>query len=295
MVALNTAYASSKTPTRSKNRVGDFFWQAADCAGENGRSTRKRIGEKRGYAYELASSVTDYGFRYYDPVTGRWPSRDPIEEFGGLNLYGMVGNDPINFWDILGLAEDCCPEVCKTLKGVLDRLNQQLDQAYEKLNRQIAFNNDFRDRFDGITVDSSNLRDFISDAADPLFGLNAWAAPIVNVRGAVNSASKDSPIETVGHLIMASHATYNLMTPKAKRSKITGKFGGYAAIAAFAIKYTEHFGAAHYDSFDRSRRISEMTEGSLGEIYDKEITPNQNAIDSVNQLYSEANCPSLCD
>ncbi len=24
-----------------------------------------------------------YGYRWYDPVTGRWPSRDPIEESGG--------------------------------------------------------------------------------------------------------------------------------------------------------------------------------------------------------------------
>ena len=32
-----------------------------------------------------------YGYRYYDPLTGRWPSRDPIEEEGGVNLYGFVG------------------------------------------------------------------------------------------------------------------------------------------------------------------------------------------------------------
>ena len=44
-----------------------------------------------------------YGYRYYDPVTGRWPSRDPIEEEGGLNLYGFVGNDGINHWDTMGL------------------------------------------------------------------------------------------------------------------------------------------------------------------------------------------------
>ncbi len=43
-----------------------------------------------------------YGYRYYDPVTGRWPSRDPIEEEGGLNLYGFVGNDSINDTDLLG-------------------------------------------------------------------------------------------------------------------------------------------------------------------------------------------------
>ena len=44
-----------------------------------------------------------YGFRYYDPVTGRWPSRDPIGEQGGINLYAMVGNDAINRVDFLGL------------------------------------------------------------------------------------------------------------------------------------------------------------------------------------------------
>ena len=46
--------------------------------------------------------VTHYGYRFYDPETGRWPSRDPIEEMGGLNLYGFVGNDGMNYWDLLG-------------------------------------------------------------------------------------------------------------------------------------------------------------------------------------------------
>ena len=36
-------------------------------------------------------------------LTGRWPSRDPIEEQGGLNLYGFVGNDGVGSWDSLGL------------------------------------------------------------------------------------------------------------------------------------------------------------------------------------------------
>ena len=46
-----------------------------------------------------------YGYRYYDPKHGRWLSRDPIEEEGGLNLYGFLGNDPVNGWDYLGLDE----------------------------------------------------------------------------------------------------------------------------------------------------------------------------------------------
>jgi uncharacterized protein RhaS with RHS repeats len=47
--------------------------------------------------------VTYYTYRWYDPVTGRWPSRDPIQERGGLNLYGFVGNDGIGITDTLGL------------------------------------------------------------------------------------------------------------------------------------------------------------------------------------------------
>jgi hypothetical protein len=43
------------------------------------------------------------GYRFYNPSTGRWLNRDPIEEDGGLNLYGMINNDPINTIDILGL------------------------------------------------------------------------------------------------------------------------------------------------------------------------------------------------
>jgi len=45
-----------------------------------------------------------YGYRYYDPVTGRWPSRDPIEERGGWNLYGMVENALVNHIEYLGLV-----------------------------------------------------------------------------------------------------------------------------------------------------------------------------------------------
>ena len=43
-----------------------------------------------------------YGYRYYNPSTGRWLSRDPIGEAGGMNLYGMVDNNPVNFVDTDG-------------------------------------------------------------------------------------------------------------------------------------------------------------------------------------------------
>jgi hypothetical protein len=40
---------------------------------------------------------------FYNSSTGRWLSRDPIDQRGGLNLYVFVGNDPVARLDINGL------------------------------------------------------------------------------------------------------------------------------------------------------------------------------------------------
>ena len=45
-----------------------------------------------------------YGYRFYEPNLQRWLNRDPVQEFGGLNLYTYVGNDALNEIDLLGLA-----------------------------------------------------------------------------------------------------------------------------------------------------------------------------------------------
>jgi RHS repeat-associated protein len=44
----------------------------------------------------------NYGYRFYNDTTGRWVSRDPIEEQGGLNLYRFVANDPPSLMDTMG-------------------------------------------------------------------------------------------------------------------------------------------------------------------------------------------------
>jgi RHS repeat-associated protein len=47
--------------------------------------------------------LNDHRNRFYIPIMGRWLSRDPIAEEGGINLYAYVSNMPINFTDPLGL------------------------------------------------------------------------------------------------------------------------------------------------------------------------------------------------
>jgi RHS repeat-associated protein len=62
-----------------------------------------------GNPFRFSTKFTDdetgllyYGFRYYNPSTGRWLSRDPIEEDGGVNLYGFTKNASIGEIDVLG-------------------------------------------------------------------------------------------------------------------------------------------------------------------------------------------------
>ena len=60
-----------------------------------------------GFAGGLQDSDTGlirFGYRDYDPETGRWTARDPIGFAGGdTNLYGYVLGDPVNFIDPIGL------------------------------------------------------------------------------------------------------------------------------------------------------------------------------------------------
>jgi RHS repeat-associated protein len=50
------------------------------------------------------SGLIHYLHRYYEPNLQRWLSRDPIEEKGGLNLYGFVKNAPVDHFDIHGMG-----------------------------------------------------------------------------------------------------------------------------------------------------------------------------------------------
>lgn len=63
---------------------------------------------------------------FYNPEIGTWLSRDPIEEEGGANLYAMVGNDPVNKWDMLGLA------------SLTDLLEQRMLHFYNNHGNQVG-------------------------------------------------------------------------------------------------------------------------------------------------------------
>ena len=91
--------ASATTTTRDFDAFGNVV---------TNQGTRWSASTPYGFStkYEdVETGLLYYGYRYYDPVTGRWPSRDPIGENGGINLYGMVGNNLIDDIDYLGMFD----------------------------------------------------------------------------------------------------------------------------------------------------------------------------------------------
>src|SRR6266516_4178341 len=75
-----------------------------------------------------------YGYRYYNPSTGRWLSRDPVEEQGGVNIYCLVGNEPITRADFLGLAGLVITPVGNPSAYPLDECGAAVSRAEWKLS-----------------------------------------------------------------------------------------------------------------------------------------------------------------
>lgn len=56
-----------------------------------------------GRDFDVETGLYYYRARYYDPLSGRFISEDPIGFFGARNFYGYVGNDPVQDVDSSGL------------------------------------------------------------------------------------------------------------------------------------------------------------------------------------------------
>ena len=63
------------------------------------RAVRYRF---QGREWSEATGLANFRMRWYDAVTGRWLSKDPIGLSGGLNLFAFCGDDPVNHGDFLG-------------------------------------------------------------------------------------------------------------------------------------------------------------------------------------------------
>ncbi len=109
-----------------------YHLRAGAAAGprEEGRATRHACARRAGVGS---------GYRYYSPGLGRWVNRDPIEERGGLNVYGFVGNGPVGVFDPFGLWTEIqrrgevrartCAQLGDTIGSLANQLHLDSDDA----------------------------------------------------------------------------------------------------------------------------------------------------------------------
>ena len=67
----------------------DAFGKTISQSGQLAHMFRFRFSTKY---HDAETGLYYYGYRFYSPSLMRWLNRDPIEEEGGLNLYGFCGN-----------------------------------------------------------------------------------------------------------------------------------------------------------------------------------------------------------
>jgi len=134
MAYLSTEPAPVRRNPTGKNRVWDFF----RLSNETHPANRRQPAQPR-RKIDPTPMKSASGIPY-------WPSRDPIEEKGGVNLYGFVGNDGVDKWDRLG-------HKCDDTFDLSDNLVSTLSKAWDE-----SFNSDK-------TVVAEQGGDIVTDAS----------------------------------------------------------------------------------------------------------------------------------
>ena len=112
--------------------VYDAFGRTISQIGPLAHVFRHRFSMKY---FDAESSLYYYGHRFYSPVLRRWLTRDPIEEEGGLNLYGFCGNNAVCRYDKDGRAYF----IKRSMFGVMYRTAQRDIDNQEWVHEQLVF------------------------------------------------------------------------------------------------------------------------------------------------------------
>lgn len=120
--------------------------------------------------YDQQTGLNYYGYRFYSPVLGRWINRDPLGERGGVNLYGFVENDPVNWVDPLGLEQYNHPAprtvpVTGTTKVMLDCVEACLKRKTKNPNLNLMITGGAETS--GHTANSHHYKGEACDVAGP--------------------------------------------------------------------------------------------------------------------------------
>ena len=99
-----TEYISALDGVVSAHYVYSAFGEEIAASGELAEKFSHRFSTR---PWCPVSQMSEYPLRKYNPILGRWCSRDSLEEKGSVLLYGFVYNSPLLLIDPLGQEAVC--------------------------------------------------------------------------------------------------------------------------------------------------------------------------------------------
>jgi RHS repeat-associated protein len=179
-----------------------------------------------------------YGFRYYNPLLGRFLGRDPVSERGGLNLYGFVGNNGPNRWDLLGMCSmqtvSVWNEFAQEYHGATVCIEVDDFVAREDFSMFTRESTNW-DPLDYIAAESDSLREGLRE-------VDEYAA----ARRAENSARKSA--EAVSGVLSGLSASFNSAISEA--TKATTKSNEPLDVTSGLAAGAPNRGGREYGGFD---------------------------------------------
>ena len=208
------------------------------------------------------TNLVYYNYRYYSPELGRWLSRDPIEEEGGVNLYVMTGNNAIGYIDNLGLWAKVkpddpndfvyCAQKGDTLRGLAKQISgSELDYAClwpVSIKSPEGYPNmiQIQDKYDASNLEKkwNNKATLLitNDLGNPFGGQSIQATEIFDTIK-TQSGQGGSPI------------SYLLINGHMSATSIGGYVGGGKYARFTVAAYSSAAGAKEFDiSFERASK-----------------------------------------
>lgn len=204
-----------------------------------------------------ASGLYYYGQRYYAPWLQRWISPDPADTVDGLNLYCMVGNNPVRFADSQGLVRN-------------DLVNVPSVQ-------------DYYDRFSEKTVSMTDAPRQLAEAKEGKLAALKAQFP--------NRTNPLSPKEIAG--LEATHPAFKAYTKKklneyTAHAAVTTVDGSFSSWEHF--NFPEQLGSRPYPGVTLYRNLLPASTGDLG-IF--EVTQPEAYMAQVARDYANLNDVTL--
>jgi len=242
---------------------GGTSWWAARSATEVKYKTVRYSGKERD-----ASGLYYYGYRYYAPWLQRWLNPDPADE--GLNVFQMVNNNPINFFDREGLAGELAASRWKlAYRGVKAQGVRVRTVARGIIAVDISGGNELFNRM-GVGLD----RDIRGDRALSYLSLDtSLQGKIAGGKRMVNlNAAQGTDIKSAARLRSAGAVAY-----------INGGF--FNMRGAVDIDKPEHASVGP-NVIDGKRRESVDVPQGYGSFYEKVRMPDKSMIHAAPKLSS---------